>query len=79
MSGSVVFLGLALLVLLAGLLARRRVNRARDDRRLSNEMIRRIERVGRIEFEADEPLDLDEIRREEDEFWSRTWDEPEEL
>lgn len=79
MSGSVVFLGLALLVLLAGLLARRRVNRARDDRRLSDEMIRRIERVGRIEFEADEPLDLDEIRREEDEFWSRTWDEPEEL
>ncbi len=50
------FLGLAALVLLAGLMARKRVHDQPKD---------------------DEPLDLDEIAREEERFWDETWDEPE--
>ncbi len=79
MAGSLLFLGIALLVLLAGLLARRRVERSKREEGLSDEMVRRIEREGSVRFEARSPLDLDEIRREEDEFWAQTWDEPEEL
>lgn len=79
MAGSLLFLGIALLVLLAGLLARRRVERSKREEGLSDEMVRRIEREGSVRFEARRPLDLDEIRREEDEFWAQTWDEPEEL
>lgn len=79
MAGSLLFLGIALLVLLAGLLARRRVERSKREDGLSDEMVRRIEREGSVRFEARRPLDLDEIRREEDEFWAQTWDEPEEL
>jgi hypothetical protein len=43
---------------------------------LSDEQIVQIETVGSVE--VDEPLDLDTIAREEDEFWSETWDEPDE-
>ncbi len=41
--------------------------------------IRRIEEEGALFADAPEPLDLEEIRREEDDFWRETWDEPEEL
>jgi len=41
--------------------------------------IRRIEEEGVLLTDDPAPLDLDEIRREEDEFWRETWDEAEEL
>ena len=41
--------------------------------------IRRIEEDGALFRDGPEPLDLEEISREEDEFWKETWDEPEEL
>jgi hypothetical protein len=69
---------IALLALLGGALY---LLRLRDVRRgpggLSDDMIDRIESMGRLEL--DEPLDLEQIRDEEVRFWEETWDEPEEM
>jgi hypothetical protein len=47
---------------------------------LSDAMISRIERTGRLNVEEEEPLDLKEIHEEEKRFWEEEpWDEPEEL
>jgi hypothetical protein len=74
---SILFLAAAVLVIAAGILARRRVLAAREDRGgLADEDIRRIEEGGWLVRE--EPLDLDEARAEEEQFWEETWDEPEE-
>lgn len=72
-----VFLLLALIVLGAGIVVRRRLRSGRS--RVTDEMVRRIEREGRIDAEDVDPLDLERIRAEEDEFWEQTWDEPEPL
>lgn len=79
MIGTLLFLAMALLVVAAGLRALRRSRDAKRDDGLSDEAIRRIEREGTVRYEPPEELDLEEIRREEDAFWERTWDEPEEL
>ncbi len=47
--------------------------------RIDEEDIRRIEEEGTLLTDDPEPLDLEQIDREEDEFWRETWDEPEEL
>ena len=47
--------------------------------RIDEDDIRRIEEEGTLLTDDPEPLDLEEIGREEDEFWKETWDEPEEL
>ena len=71
---------LAVLVLVTGILARRRIRaNRRPTGRITDDMIRQIERRGRVEHEVPESLDLEEIREEEDAFWEQTWDEPEEL
>lgn len=72
------FAGLAVLVVVAGVLARKRIPRSRGPR-VTDDIVRRIETVGRVDAEDVDPLDEDEIRDEEDAFWSQTWDEPEEL
>ena len=41
--------------------------------------IRQIEEEGVLLTDDPAPLDLEEIKREEDEFWRETWDEAEEL
>ena len=69
------FVGGALLVAGAGLVARRRLVRLR--RGLSDDAIREIESRGRLQM--DEPLDLAEAAEEEERFWSESWDEPEPL
>ncbi len=46
---------------------------------VDEDAIRRIEEEGALFADRPEPLDLEEISREEDEFWRETWDEPEEL
>lgn len=72
----------AVLVLLAvGVWVRGRiVRRRRAARGLSDDMIARIERDGRLDWDADEPLDMHRIREEERRFWSTAaWDEPESL
>lgn len=77
---AVLWIVLALLVLAAGAAVRMRVRSAtrREEVELDEEMIRRIEEEGRLETDEREPLDWDEIREEEDRFWSETWDEPDE-
>lgn len=67
------FTGAAVLVVAAGLLARRRIHRAREG--LSDADIRALEAGRRVEVE--EPLDLAEAAEEESRFWNETWDEPE--
>lgn len=70
---------MALLAVAGGLLARRKLRAGRRKSVLSDDMVRRIEEEGRLRVDVPEPLDLDEIREEEDEFWAQTWDKPEEL
>lgn len=75
------FAGLAVLVLVAGAAARRRIVRktGRGGAGLSDDEIAQIEEDGVLVREDDEPLDMDEIRKEEERFWrSESWDEAEE-
>ena len=67
---------MALLVIVAGVLSRRG---ERNRRGLSEDLIRQIEAMGRIDREDIDLLDVDDIRSEEDEFWAQSWDEPESL
>lgn len=46
---------------------------------IDDEDIRRIEEDGALHTDDPEPLDLERIRKEEEEFWGETWDEAEEL
>ena len=71
---------LAVLVVLGGVAYRLRLHEAIGERStpLNDDQIRRIEETGRLDLESDEPLDTEEIRRAEDEFWEESWDEPEE-
>ncbi len=81
------FVGLAVLALAAGWIARRRIGRRIRPRRpgLSDEDVRQIEETGVLvqtgdsPVGGDEPLDMKAIREEEDRFWSsESWDEAEE-
>lgn len=76
------YLLLALVVVAAALRIRHRLRRGRGSDSLTDDMVRRIEREGRVrweEGEAREALDLEAIRKEEDRFWEQSWDEPEPL
>lgn len=73
-----IFIGMAVLVGVAGWLARRRIRAAKRGA-LSDDLVRQIEMVGRVDVEDVEPVDLKRAHEEEDEFWGQTWDEPEEL
>jgi LPXTG-motif cell wall-anchored protein len=57
---------------------RRALKGPRESGWLTDEMVDRILREGRLEdrYVPDEGLDLEEIQQEEDRFWSETWDEP---
>lgn len=69
---------LGVLAVMAAIAYRRRLAGLREQERLTDDAIRRIEQEGTLEVD-DEPLDLDTIRDEESRFWEETWDEPEEL
>jgi len=45
---------------------------------VDDEALRRILEEGTLGTDEDEPLDLDEAARAEEEFWAESWDEPEE-
>lgn len=67
----------------AGLRQWRRVRAARASTLVpppvDDDAIRRILAEGKLPaVEAEEPLDLDEIARAEEEFWSDSWEDPEE-
>jgi hypothetical protein len=68
----------AVLAIAAGLLYRNRLEETRrlDPGVLDDDLIRQIERKGYIELE--EPLDLEDIRKQEERFWEESWDEPDE-
>jgi len=72
------FLALAILVVVAGVAARRRTRSAKRSG-MTDDLVRQIETLGRIDAEEIHELDVDEARQEEDRFWAQTWDEPEEL
>ncbi|MXW56882.1 MAG: hypothetical protein F4Z33_05145 [Gemmatimonadales bacterium] len=72
-----IFVALAVLVAVAGWRARRRLRHATRSG-VTDEIVRRIETVGRVDAEDVEPVDLELAKAEEDEFWAQTWDEPEE-
>lgn len=66
---------------MAGLRHRSRLRSARRSARpprVDDDAIRRILEQGTLTSEDDEPLDLDEAKRAEEEFWRDSWDEPEE-
>ncbi len=70
------------LLLAAGIVTwrrRRSLNRPSGTGWLTDDMIERIIRQGRLSAGEvpDEELDFEEIAREEDRFWSESWDEPE--
>jgi hypothetical protein len=46
---------------------------------IDDQDVLRIEEVGTLVTDDPAPLDLEEIREKEDEFWEQTWDEAEEL
>ena len=71
------FLILTLAVAGAAVLNRRRIREYIDGRSaLDDDMIRRIEQDGSVDL--DDPIDMDEVRLEEERFWSETWDVPDE-
>lgn len=45
---------------------------------VTDEMVRQIEHRGTLRVEEHEPIDINDVRAEEDAFWSETWDEPDE-
>lgn len=46
--------------------------------RVDDDALRRILETGTLEADDDEPLDPRAAARAEEEFWSESWDEPEE-
>ena len=76
-----IWLVLAVLLLLAGV---RNVSRIRSMRgtggipAVDDDGMRRILETGSFTADEEEPLDLGEAARAEDEFWDESWDEPEE-
>lgn len=71
---------LGIVVALGWVAYRLRLHEALGRRRtpLSDDQVRRIEETGSLELEPEDPLDMEEIEKAEDEFWEETWDEPEE-
>lgn len=74
--------GLVLALLVAATFAvfhkRRRMNRPVQCGWLTDEMVRQIIEVGTLTERQvpEEALDLEEIAKEEERFWSEGWDEP---
>ena len=68
-------------IIYAGVSMRLRIRKALDvpPPRIDDEDIRRIEEEGALHTDDPEPLDLERIRKEEEDFWGETWDEAEEL
>lgn len=73
------FLILAVVVVAAALMARRRVDRTvKGDRPITGDpLLREILEEGEGWDDDEEPLDEERAREEEDRFWAEEWDRPE--
>lgn len=72
---------LSLLAFVAGLRHRTRTRSPRGSGgapRVDDEALRQILETGSLPGDDDEPLDMDEAARAEEEFWGESWDEPDE-
>lgn len=81
LAGLMILAALAFSALVAFAIVSRRSG-ARETRRkgwMTNDMVRQIIDTGSLSGPQvpDQDLDLEEIAREEERFWSETWDEPE--
>lgn len=72
---------LAAIVAAAGIAKGARMREIRRDASpaVDDQTIRRILEDGTVSSPEDEPLDLEEVARAEEEFWNEDWDEPEEF
>ena len=71
------FVAFAVLVAVAGWGVRHRL-RPQTRSGVTDEIVHQIETLGRVDAEDVEPVDMERMRAEEDEFWAQNWDEPEE-
>jgi hypothetical protein len=80
-SSVLVWAGLGILAAAASFSARARLRRSLRSRtvEVDDEAIAQILEDGVLATDEDDPLDLEHIRREEEDFWEKTWDEAEEL
>jgi len=75
---SVFMLALVAMAILAVLRRRRRLKPPVGASWLTDQMVRQIIEVGALSERQvpEEALNMEEIAREEDRFWSETWDDP---
>ena len=73
--------GLGLLAAVAWYSVRSRLRRSlrSEPVEVDDKAIARILEEGVLAGNEDDPLDLEHIRKEEENFWEKTWDEAEEL
>lgn len=75
----VLAVALGALAIAAGVRHVLRIRELRRPPEITDDMIARLESGESLWLEHDEPLDLDEIREEEERFWeSESWDEADE-
>lgn len=76
-----VWVGLGLLAAVAWYSVRSRLRRSLRSQpvEVDDEAIAQIVEKGVLASNEDDPLDLEHIRKEEENFWEETWDEAEEL
>jgi len=75
---SILMLALVAMAVLAVLRRRRRLKPPVQAGWLTDQMVRQIIEVGALSERQvpEEALNMEEIAREEDRFWSETWDDP---
>lgn len=78
---ALVWAGLGILAAVAWYSVRARLRRSLRSQtvEVDDDAIAQILEDGVLATDEDDPLDLEHIRREEDDFWEKTWDEAEEL
>ncbi len=75
---TLIWIALSALVAAAGIRYVLRLRAASRGTRVDDDTIRQIMETGRVRRRDDAPLDMADAAEAEDEFWSESWDEPEE-
>ena len=80
-SSVLVWVGLGILAAVAWYSVRSRLRRSLRSQsvEVDDEAIAQILEDGVLATDEDDPLDLEHIRQEEENFWEKTWDEAEEV